>query len=208
MTDIRKFQINIPQQELDDLQRRLEQTRFPEAETPADWSQGLPLEYAMQIRDYWCNNYDWRARESYFNGFDQYLTEIDGLDIHFIHVKSSIPGARALLVTHGWPGSVVEFHKVIKPLTDPQSHGGNAQDAFHVVCPSLPGCGFSGKPVKTGWGVDKIARVWNTLMTRLGYDNYFAQGGDWGAAVTTEIGVQAAGNCTGDRKSTRLNSSH
>jgi pimeloyl-ACP methyl ester carboxylesterase len=197
MADIREFQINIPQPELEDLQRRLEQTRFPEAETPVDWSQGLPLEYAMQLRDYWRDTYDWRSRENYFNGFNQYLTEIDGLDIHFIHVKSSNPEARPLLVTHGWPGSVVEFHKVIKPLADPQAHGGNAEDAFHVVCPSLPGYGFSGKPGTTGWGVDKIAKVWNTLMIRLGYDRYFAQGGDWGAAVTTAIGIQAAGNCTG-----------
>ncbi len=197
LSAIREFQINIPQQELYDLQRRLEQTRFPEAETPDDWSQGLPLEYAMQLRDYWRDTYDWRSRESYFNGFDQYLTEIDGLDIHFIHVKNSNPDARPLLVTHGWPGSVVEFHKVIKPLADPQAHGGSAEDAFHLVCPSLPGYGFSGKPGTTGWGVDKIAKVWNTLMTRLGYDSYFAQGGDWGSAVTTAIGIQAAGNCTG-----------
>ena len=197
MADIREFQINIPQQELDDLQRRLDQTRFPEAETPDDWSQGLPLEYAMQLCDYWRNTYDWRSRESYFNSFDQYLTEIDGLDIHFIHVKSTNSDARPLLITHGWPGSVVEFHKVIKPLIDPQAHGGNAEDAFHVVCPSLPGYGFSGKPETTGWGVEKIAKVWNTLMTQLGYDSYFAQGGDWGSAVTTAIGIQAAGNCAG-----------
>ena len=197
MADIREFQINIPQHELDDLQRRIDQTRFPEAETPDDWSQGLPLEYAMQLCEYWRDTYDWRSRESYFNGFDQYLTEIDGLDIHFIHIKSTSSDARPLLVTHGWPGSVVEFHKVIEPLTDPQAHGGNAEDAFHVICPSLPGYGFSDKPTTAGWGVENIAKAWNTLMTRLGYDSYFAQGGDWGSAVTTVIGIQAAGNCVG-----------
>jgi pimeloyl-ACP methyl ester carboxylesterase len=197
MKDIREFQINIPQQELDDLHRRLDQTRFPEAETTGGWSQGLPLEYSKQLCTYWRGTYDWRSRESYFNSFDQYITEIEGLDIHFIHVKSTSSNAVPLLITHGWPGSVVEFHKVIKTLADPKAYGGNADDAFHVVCPSLPGYGFSGKPAKTGWGVEKIAKAWNILMLRLGYDRYFAQGGDWGSAVTTMIGIQAAGNCMG-----------
>jgi len=197
MTDIHKFQINIPQQDLDDLYRRLDQTRFPDSETTDDWSQGLPLEYSKQLCAYWRDTYDWRSREHYFNGFHQYITEIDGLDIHFIHVQSTSSNAKPLLITHGWPGSFVEFHKVIKPLADPKAYDSYSEDAFHVVCPSLPGYGFSGKPTTTGWGVDKIAKVWNTLMLRLGYDRYFAQGGDWGSAITTAIGIQAAGNCVG-----------
>jgi hypothetical protein len=152
---VRPFQINISDDDISDLKHRLTNTRWADEETPDDWSQGLPLAYAKSLRDYWLNDYDWRARETYFNNFDQYLTEIDGLDIHFIHQPSKVPGARPLLITHGWPGSVVEFHKVIGPLTDPGAHGGKAEDAFHVVCPSLPGYGFSAKPTATGWGVEK-----------------------------------------------------
>jgi len=151
-----------------------------------DWSQGIPLDYTRQLADYWANDYDWRSREAALNRFDQFVTEIDGLDIHFIHQRSPHENAFPLLITHGWPGSIVEFHKVIEPLTNPSS--GRAEDAFHVVCPSLPGYGFSGKPSRTGWGVEKIAETWETLMQRLGYDRYGAQGGDWGAAVTTQLG--------------------
>ena len=197
MSSIEPFQISISNEDLEDLRSRLERTRFPEAETPDDWSQGLPLAYARTLRDYWLNDYDWRAREAYFNRFPQFTTEIDGLSIHFIHCQSPHPEAAPLLITHGWPGSVVEFHKVIDPLINPTEHGGQAADAFHVVCPSLPGYGFSGKPAETGWGVGKIAGVWNTLMTRLGYEQYFAQGGDWGSAVTTMIGMQNLGPCRG-----------
>lgn len=197
MSRIEPFRIHASDADLDDLRGRLARTRFPEAETPDDWSQGLPLAYAQALRDYWLSDYDWREREDYFNRFPQFTTEIDGLPIHFIHCESPHPGAVPLVVTHGWPGSVVEFHKVIGPLVDPVAHGGDAADAFHVVCPTLPGYGFSGKPVNTGWGVEKIAGVWNTLMTRLGYSSYYAQGGDWGSAVTTAIGIQNLGACAG-----------
>lgn len=197
MTDITPFQLDVPQAQLDELTTRLEQTRFPEAETPDDWSQGVPLAYARELTDYWLQTYDWRAREVYFNRHAQYKTSIDGLDIHFVHVVSPHAEARPLIITHGWPGSVVEFHKVIDPLVDPVAHGGSAADAFHVICPSLPGYGFSDKPAETGWGVNKIAQVWDVLMRRLGYETYFAQGGDWGSAVTTEIAVQNLGACVG-----------
>lgn len=197
MTDtaeaIRPFHIDVAQADLDDLSRRLAATRFPEAETPDDWSQGVPLAYARELVSYWHDKYDWRAREAYYNGFAQFKTAIDGLDIHFVHVKSSRADARPLLITHGWPGSVVEFHKVINALAEPE---GDAE-AFHVVCPSLPGYGFSDKPSETGWGVEKIAQAWNTLMLRLGYTSYLAQGGDWGSAVTTAIGMQNLGACVG-----------
>ena len=197
MSEIRDFRIDVGDDELDDLHKRLAETRWPDAETPDDWSQGLPLAYAHELRDYWVNDYDWRAREAHFNSFPQFTTTIDGLDVHFIHRKSSNPDAAALLITHGWPGSVVEFHKIIEPLADPTAHGGDAADAFDVICPSLPGYGFSGKPEATGWGVGKIAEVWDTLMQRIGYDSYFAQGGDWGAAVTTAIAMRDEGRCTG-----------
>ncbi len=197
MSEITPFEIRVSDDDLNDLKARLERTRFPNEETPDDWSQGLPLAYAREIRDYWLNEYDWRAREAYFNRFPQYTTDIDGLSVHFIHCPSPHPEARPLVITHGWPGSVVEFHKVIEPLVNPTEYGGDAQDAFHVVCPTLPGYGFSGKPTEPGWGVEKIAGVWNTLMTRLGYDGYFAQGGDWGSAVTTAIGMQNLGDCAG-----------
>lgn len=197
MSAITPFRIDIPAQEIEDLKERLRLTRLPEKETPDDWSQGVPLAYAREIKDYWQADYDWAARQTALNRFDQFTTEIDGLDIHFIHVESPHAGARPLVITHGWPGSIVEFHKVIEPLVDPVAHGGSAEDAFHVVCPSLPGYGFSGKPSATGWGVEKIASVWDTLMTRLGYSSYLAQGGDWGAAVTTAIGLANVGHCVG-----------
>ncbi len=153
-----------------------------------DWSQGIPLEYTRSLADYWANEYDWRSREAALNRFDQFTTEIDRLDIHFIHQRSPHEDALPVVFTHGWPGSIVEFHKVIEPLTNPTAHGGRAEDAFHVVCPSLPGYGFSGKPARTGWGVEKIADAWDKLMVSLGYNRYGAQGGDWGSAVTTQLG--------------------
>ncbi|MDI3313723.1 MAG: epoxide hydrolase [Mycobacterium sp.] len=188
MSEVRPFRIAVPDEVLDDLRSRLARTRWPDAECVDDWSQGMPLDYTRELAAYWADGYDWRAREAALNRFDQFITEIDGLDIHFIHQRSPHRDAFPLLITHGWPGSIVEFHKVIGPLTDPTAYGGRAEDAFHVVCPSLPGYGFSGKPTRTGWGVEKIAQAWETLMARLGYERYGAQGGDWGAAVTTQIG--------------------
>jgi pimeloyl-ACP methyl ester carboxylesterase len=192
---IRPFEIAISDEVLNDLKQRLANTRWPEKETVKDWSQGIPLAYTQEVCDYWLNSYDWRAREQLLNKYSQFMTELNGLDIHFIHARSPHPDARPLLMTHGWPGSIVEFQKVIGPLIDPLAHGGNTEDAFHVVCPALPGYGFSGKPSDTGWSIEKIAETWNQLMLRLGYDEYFAQGGDWGAAVTAAIGMQNLGNC-------------
>lgn len=197
MTSIEPFAIDVPTADIDDLKRRLAQTRWPEAETPDDWSQGVPLAYAQEFCRYWAEHYDWSARQALMNRFAQFRTTIEDLELHFIHHRSPSPQARPLLITHGWPGSVVEFHKVIEPLTDPGAHGGDPADAFHIICPSLPGYGFSGKPTATGWGVEKIASAWDQLMARLGYDGYFAQGGDWGAAVTTFIGIQNLGRCAG-----------
>ncbi len=195
MSEIRKFQLEVTDAVLDDLKKRLSMTRWPNKETPEDWSQGIPLGYMKELCDYWQHEYDWRAREERLNRFPQFITEIDGVDIHFIHLPSVHQNAQPLIITHGWPGSVVEFHKVIEPLADPTAHGGNTEDAFHVVVPSLPGYGFSGKPEVTGWGIEKIADVWGELMARLGYDHYFAQGGDWGAMVTTHIGLQDKEHC-------------
>jgi epoxide hydrolase len=196
MSTPRPFRIDIPDTDLTDLRDRLHRTRWPEPECVDDWSQGIPLDYTRELATYWADGYDWRAREKALNRFDHFTTGIDGLDIHFIHQRSPHEDAFPLVITHGWPGSVVEFHKVIGPLTDPTAHGGRAEDAFHVVCPSLPGYGFSGKPTRTGWGVDKVAQAWESLMTRLGYDRYGAQGGDWGSAVTTRIGING-GHCAG-----------
>jgi pimeloyl-ACP methyl ester carboxylesterase len=196
MPSVESFRIAVPDNVLIDLRERLHRTRWPEPECVDDWSQGMPLAYTRELAAYWADEYDWRTREAALNRFDQFVTEIDGLDIHFIHQRSPHTDAFPLIITHGWPGSIVEFREVIEPLTDPTAHGGRAQDAFHVVCPSLPGYGFSGKPTSTGWGVDKVADAWETLMTRLGYDRYGAQGGDWGAAVTTAMGVKR-GHCVG-----------
>jgi len=195
MSDIRPFKIDVPDRELDDLRTRLAMTRLPERETPNDWSQGVPLDYVSEIKAYWEHDYDWRRVESVLNGFDQFITSIDGLDVHFIHARSPEPNALPLVMTHGWPGSVVEFLKVIEPLRDPARHGGDAADAFHVVCPSLPGYGFSGKPAAPGWGVEKIADAWAQLASRLGYGQYVAQGGDWGSAVTTALGIRDTDHC-------------
>jgi pimeloyl-ACP methyl ester carboxylesterase len=192
MAELKQFRIDVPTEVLDDLHARLAQTRWPEAECVDDWSQGIPLGYTQELAAYWADGYDWRSRQAALNRFDQFTTEIDGLDIHFIHQRSPHADALPLVITHGWPGSIAEFQKVIEPLVNPPS--GRAEDAFHVVCPSLPGYGFSGKPSKTGWGVGKIAEAWETLMLSLGYDRYGAQGGDWGAAVTTQIG-RNRGHC-------------
>jgi pimeloyl-ACP methyl ester carboxylesterase len=195
--DVTPFRIDIPEADLDDLRQRLARTRWPERETVDDWSQGIPLAYTQELCEYWANKYDWRATEARLNQFPQFRTTIDDLGIHFIHVRSPHADAFPLVITHGWPGSIVEFHKVIAPLTDPTSYGGAATDAFHVVAPSLPGYGFSDKPAVTGWGTDHIGAAWAQLMARLGYSRYGAQGGDWGAAVTTEIGRQDVDHVAG-----------
>jgi len=194
---IKPFRIAVGDGVLDDLKSRLRKTRWPEAELVDDWSQGAPLKWIQEICRYWAEDYDWRRREALLNRFAQFTTPIDGLDIHFVHARSPHPEAMPLIITHGWPGSIVEFHKVIEPLTNPTAHGGSAADAFHVVCPSLPGFGFSAKPAATGWGVDRIATAWVQLMARLGYQRYGAQGGDWGSAVTTSIGAQDPEHCAG-----------
>ena len=197
MSEVRAFTLAVPQSELDDLNARIDRARWPEKETVGDWSQGTPLAALQDFVAYWRHQYDWRRCEARLNALGQFMTEIDGLDIHFLHVRSPDPQATPLIITHGWPGSVIEFMGVIEQLADPVKFGGRAEDAFHVVAPSLPGFGFSGKPTATGWGVEKIARAWGTLMARLGYDCWFAQGGDWGSAVTTAIGVQQVAGCAG-----------
>lgn len=195
--DVRPFRIEIPQPAIDDLRDRLRRTRWPEPETVDDWSQGTPLAYARELCRYWLEDYDWPAAQARLNQFPQFITAIDGLDIHFIHVRSPYPEATPLVMTHGWPGSVVEFHKVIAPLTDPVNHGGGPDDAFHVVCPTMPGFGFSGKPARAGWNVARIADAWNQLMARLGYPRYGAQGGDWGSRVTSALGRQHPASLVG-----------
>ena len=189
--DIRPLTIQFPEAALVDLRRRLAETRLPENETVTDFSQGVPLKTIRQLLRYWQSDYDWRRVEARLNAVPNFMTEIDGLDIHFIHVRSRHENALPLIVTHGWPGSVVEQLKIIGPLTDPTAHGGSASDAFHLVIPSMPGYGFSGKPATTGWGPERIAKAWTTLMRRLGYKHFVAQGGDWGAIVTDMLGVQA-----------------
>ena len=186
------FTLAIDQAELDALQTRLAATRWPERECVDDWSQGAPLSKVQALVDHWRHRYDWRRCEAMLNGWGQHITEIDGLDIHFCHVRSPHKDALPLLMTHGWPGSIIEFCHVVGPLTNPTAYGGKAEDAFHLILPSLPGYGFSGKPTRTGWGLETIARAWTELMSRLGYgDHWVAQGGDWGSAVTTTLGRQA-----------------
>lgn len=185
MSDIRPYTVSIDDNSIADLHRRLSATRWPEAETPDDWSQGIPLAYTQAVVEYWNTEYDMQRLARRLNAYPNFLTEIDGLDIHFMHIQSSRTDAQPLLLTHGWPGSVVEFLKVISPLTEPEQPD---TPAYHLVIPSLPGFGFSGKPTKPGWGVEKIAQTWAALMARLGYSAYFAQGGDWGSIVTTNIG--------------------
>jgi pimeloyl-ACP methyl ester carboxylesterase len=194
---VQPFRIAAADEALDDLRRRLRATRWPEKEPVDDWSQGIPLAYVQDVCAYWAEKYDWRAREARLNRFPQFRTELDGLGIHFLHVRSRHPEALPLVITHGWPGSIAEFQKVIEPLSDPTAHGGDARDAFHVVCPSLPGYGFSDKPASSGWNVDRIGRAWAALMARLGYGRYVAQGGDWGAMVTTAVGLQDREHCAG-----------
>jgi pimeloyl-ACP methyl ester carboxylesterase len=188
---IRPFQFNAPQADLDDLNRRILATRWPEKETVADQSQGVQLSTVQALANYWGTTYDWRKIEAKLNSYPQFITTIDGLDIHFIHVRSKHENALPMIVTHGWPGSIIEQLKIVDPLTDPTAHGGSASDAFHLVIPSMPGYGFSGKPTTTGWGPDRIARAWVELMRRLGYTKFVAQGGDWGAIVTDLMAVQA-----------------
>jgi len=182
--EIKPFSVSVPQSAIDDLKRRLESTRWPDRETVGDWSQGVPLDKAKTLIAYWRDKYDWRPFESRINSIPQYRTRIDGLGIHFLHVRSPHQDALPIILTHGWPGSFVEFMEIIGPLTDPTRFGGRAEDAFHVVIPSLPGFAFSDKPTGTGWNVNRIASAWAMLMQRLGYERWVAQGGDWGAGVT------------------------
>ncbi|MGY4901876.1 epoxide hydrolase family protein [Streptomyces sp. 900116325] len=189
-TAIRPFTFEFSEAELEDLRARIEATRFPEKETVEDQSQGTQLATIQELARYWAKEYDWRKVEAKLNSYPQFITEIDGLDIHFIHVRSKHENALPVIVTHGWPGSIIEQLKIIEPLTNPTAHGGDASDAFHVVIPSMPGYGFSGKPSTKGWDPEHIAGAWGELMKRLGYTKYVAQGGDWGAIVTDLMGVQ------------------
>lgn len=189
--EVRPFRIAVAQTDLDELNRRLDATRWPDAETVPDASQGAQLAKVKALVHHWRHNYDWRRVEARINGYPQFVTRIDGVDIHFLHIKSKHKNALPLIMTHGWPGSVVELLDVIGPLTDPTAYGGKSEDAFDLVLPSLPGYGFSGKPTEPGWGRARVARAWDTLMKRLGYTRYVAQGGDWGAVVTQEMGHQA-----------------
>ena len=197
MSDIDPFTISISDEQINDLKNRIAHTRWPDAETTNDWNQGVPLAYVKELVQYWGEQYDHRRLAIRLNAFDNYRIDLMGLGIHFMHIKSSNPNARPLLLTHGWPGSVVEFLNVIGPLTEPQEHGGNPEDAFHLVIPSLPGYGFSDKPTETGWGVEKTADAWAALMTKLGYSQYFAQGGDWGSVITSYVARQDPEHCLG-----------
>ncbi len=194
---IEAFAYHVPQAALDDLNARLDNARWPEREVVDDWSQGVPLAALQDFVGYWRHGYDWRACEAWLNETGLYTTTIDGLDIRFLHVRSRHENATPLILTHGWPGSILEFRACVGPLTDPQAHGGRAEDAFHLVIPCLPGYGLSGKPERHGWNVERIARAWGVLMARLGYARWFAQGGDWGAMVTSQIGQQAVAGCAG-----------
>ncbi len=189
-TEIRPFHIDIPDEALDGLRRRIKATNWPERETVGDSSQGVQLETIQELARYWATDYDWRTCEAKLDALPQFMTEIDGLDIHFIHVESRHEDALPLIVTHGWPGSIIEQLKIIDRLTDPTAHGGHAEDAFDIVIPSMPGYGFSGKPTSTGWGPERIGQAWAELMKRLGYSHYVAQGGDWGAFVVDQMGLQ------------------
>ena len=188
--EIVPFRIDVPEAELHDLRERLRHARWPEAEPVGDTSQGVPLAYMRELCSYWAEEYDWRATEARLNALPQFRTEIDGIGIHFLHVRSPHPDALPLVVTHGWPGSIAEFLDVLGPLADPNAHGGDARDAFHVVCPSLPGYGFSDKPARPGWDVHRIARAWAALMARLVYERYGAQGSDWGTSISASLGQQ------------------
>lgn len=194
---IEPFTLAVPQAQIDDLHRRIDMTRWAERETVEDWSQGTPLAALRELVRYWREEYDWRRCEAWLNATGQFIAPIDGLPIHFLHVRSRHENATPLVLTHGWPGSVLEFRNCIAALTDPEAHGGTADDAFHLVIPALPGFGFSGKPTQAGWGVERIARAWGELMRGLGYARWFAQGGDWGSAVTTAIALQKVEGCAG-----------
>ncbi|MCB1848911.1 MAG: alpha/beta fold hydrolase [Halieaceae bacterium] len=198
MSDIIKpFTANVPDSELQALRQRLLHTRWPDRETVQGWAQGVPLDYARELARYWAEDYDWRRFEALLNSWPQFTTEIDGIDIHFIHRRSPEAGALPLILSHGWPSSVAEFRRVIDKLADPVAHGGSAEDAFHVVVPSLPGYGFSGKPTGSGTSVEKIGRMWGQLMARLGYRRYVAQGGDWGSMITQSMGQSETDHCAG-----------
>jgi pimeloyl-ACP methyl ester carboxylesterase len=188
---VRPFHVDVPDEALEDLRRRIAATNWPEKETVADQSQGVPLAMIQELARYWASEYDWRTCEANLNALPHFITEIDGLDIHFIHVRSQHEDALPLVVNHGWPGSIIEQLKIIDRLADPTAYGAGATDAFDVVIPSMPGYGFSGKPTSTGWGPERMGRAWAALMQRLGYDRYVAQGGDWGAFVVDQMGVQA-----------------
>jgi pimeloyl-ACP methyl ester carboxylesterase len=190
-TDLRPFRVDISDEALEDLRRRIAATQWPERETVADSSQGVPLSTMKELAGYWATEYDWRTVEAKLNALPQFITEIDGLDIHFIHVRSDHENALPLIINHGWPGSIIEQLKIVDRLTNPTAHGGSASDAFDVVIPSMPGYGFSGKPTSTGWGPERMARAWDVLMKRIGYTRYVAQGGDWGAFVVDQMGLQA-----------------
>ena len=194
---IEPFMVSVDDAALDDLRGRLRRARWPERETVSDWSQGVPLGYLQDLCGYWASRYDWRATEARLNQIPQFTTRIDGLDVHFLHLRSPYPNATPLIMTHGWPGSFLEFEQVLGPLTDPPAHGGDADDAFDVVVPSLPGYGFSGKPGSTGWDVHRIARAWAELMTRLGYHRFLAEGSDWGTSVSTSLARQRSGRLLG-----------
>jgi pimeloyl-ACP methyl ester carboxylesterase len=194
---IREFTIDVPQAELDDLRQRLGRTRWPEAETCDGWDQGTPLAYAREMARYWAEHYDWRRCERQLNRWPHYLTLLGGVDIHFLHRRSPEADALPLIISHGWPGSIIEFHKVIDALADPAAHGGDAADAFHVIAPSLPGYGFSGKPRQSGTSVEAIAALWGELMARLGYGRYVAQGGDWGSLITLSMARADPEHCAG-----------
>ena len=197
MAEVREFRVGFPESELTELRRRVNATRWPEPETVSDDSQGVRLALLQDLIRYWGTDYDWRRCEAKLQALPNFITEIDGLDIHFIHVRSAHQDALPLIVTHGWPGSIIEQLKIIEPLTNPTAHGASAADAFHLVIPSLPGHGFSAKPTSTGWDPTRIARAWVVLMKRLGYTRFVAQGGDWGAAVTQDMGIQAAPELAG-----------
>lgn len=187
--EIKPFRIDVPQADLDDLRDRLARTRWPDELPGAGWDYGIPLDYTRELAEYWRTGYDWRAHEARLNEFGQFTTTIDGQRIHFLHVRSAVPDALPLVITHGWPGSVAEFMNIIGPLTDPAASGGSPADAFHLVIPSIPGYGFSGPTADRGWDVRRVARAWAELMARLGYERYGAQGGDWGAIISRELGL-------------------
>src|SRR5574342_932735 len=191
------FRIDIPQADIDDLHRRLDATRWPDELPGVGWERGVPLTYLRELAAYWRSNFDWRAAEARLNQFPQFLTEIDGTNVHFVHMRSPEPDATPVIITHGWPGSFAEFIDVIGPLTDPRSHGGDSADACHVVIPSIPGYAFSGPTHQTGWDTVRVGRAWAELMRRLGYDRYVAQGGDWGMPISLQVGLADPGHVIG-----------